>query len=300
MRAIPVASLWSDQAAGLRAMIAPTPCRSISLNGGRGGSGTTTLAINLAAALAERNREVILLDEFTGMGNAAHRMRLEQKHELDHVLRREVTLADTLLATEAGFSILPISAKATVLSSLNERELTWLSAEFEQLTQYAEFLLLDTRPSASHGVPCLSLAADDVMVIVSNSAESLTDAYATIKLLGTEYARRDFRILVNRVDTITEAGLIFNRLKSVAKQYLGDAVQMKLIGYVPEDEKLKRASRLGRTVLDAFPDADSSHAFRQLADVMLRWRKPIHSVDSTGFLYRLVESSRLLTEQLQH
>jgi flagellar biosynthesis protein FlhG len=149
-------------------------------------------------------------------------------------------------------------------------------------------------------VPCLSLAADDVMVIVSNSAESLTDAYATIKLLSTEYARREFRILVNRVDTITEAGLIFNRLKSVAKQYLGDAAQMKLIGYVPEDEKLQRAGRLGRTVLDAFPDAESSHAFRQLADVMLRWRKPSHSLDRTGFLYRLVESSRLLTEQLQH
>lgn len=34
------------------------------------------------------------------------------------------------------------------------------------------------------------------MVVLTNRAESLTDAYTTIKLLYTEYARHDFRILV--------------------------------------------------------------------------------------------------------
>ena len=295
-----MAKPWRDQAAGLRAMIGPRPCRSISLNGGRGGSGATTLAINLAAALAERERAVLLLDEFDGLSNSMHRLRLAGGYNFESVLRREVSLADTVVECDAGFGILPISARPQLLAGLNERELAWLAAEFEMLTAETDFLLLDTRPTTLSGVPNLSLAADDVLVIVSQNAESITDAYATLKILYTEYARREFRILVNRVSSLAEAEMIFERIGSVALQYLGDGIRLRLVGYVPEDERLKRATRLGRSVIDAFPDAESSHAFRQLADAMLRWKRSGHHQETPGhFVYRLVESSRILTDRLQ-
>lgn len=294
-----MANGWLDQAAGLRALLSPTPCRSISLNGGRGGSGATTLAINLAAALAERQREVLLLDEFEGLSNSLHRLRLAQAYHFESVLRREISLADAVVQTDAGFAILPVSARATMLAGLNERELSWLAQEFETLTAEVDFLLLDTRPTTLSGVPNLSLAADDVLIIVSQNAESITDAYATIKVLYTEYARREFRILVNRVASLEDASLLFDRIRSVATQYLGAEIRLRLIGYVPEDDKLKRAMRLGRTVIEAFPEAEASHAFRQLADAMLRWKRPNQSQETPGhFVYRLVESSRILTDRL--
>ncbi|GGP25246.1 MinD/ParA family ATP-binding protein [Silvimonas amylolytica] len=290
-----------DQAAGLRALLSPTPCRSISLNGGRGGTGATTLAINLAAALAERQREVLLLDEFEGLSNSLHRLRRKEAWHFESVLRREVTLPDALVHTDAGFSILPVSARPTILANLNERELTWLAQEFENLVASTDFLLLDTRPTTLAGVPSLSLAADDVLIIVSHNAESITDAYATIKVLHNEYARREFRILVNRATSLEDATQLFDRIRSVAMQYLGTQIQLRLVGYVPEDEKLKRATRLGRTVIEAFPDAEASHAFRQLADAMLRWKRSSQSHETPGhFVYRLVESSRILTDRLQN
>ncbi|KAF0813050.1 Flagellum site-determining protein YlxH [Andreprevotia sp. IGB-42] len=296
-----MANQWPDQAAGLRALIAPTACRSVGLCGGRGGVGTTTIAIHLAAALAERQREVIVLDEYSGLSNTAHRLRLSPRYDFEDAVRREVPLADTLLSTTAGFSVLPVSARPQTLAALNERELARLGSEFDAITGDADFLLLDTRPATGPGVPSLSLAADDVVVIVSERAESLTDAYATIKLLYTEYARREFRILVNRVDSLTEANFLFQRIKRVAQDYLGSAVQLRLIGFVPEDELLKRATRLGKTVLDAFPDAESGHAFRQLADAMLRWRQPAAGTDrASDFVYRLVESSRILTDRMHY
>ncbi|WP_187360114.1 MinD/ParA family ATP-binding protein [Chitinolyticbacter meiyuanensis] len=289
---------WSrDQAAGLRALVAKPSCRSISFNGGRGDSGSTTLAINLAAALAERQRSVILLDEFDGLANAAARLRLAGEWRLEHALRREASLADTLITVPAGFGILPVSARPEQLAALNERELDWLAAEFESVTGDCDYLLLDSRPATGAAVPGLSLAADDVVVIVTNRAESITDAYATIKLLYTEYARRDFRVLANRVDSLAEAQLVFGRIRDVSRQYLGDKVKLKLSGYVPEDEKLKRATRLGKTVLDAFPQTESTLAFRQLADSMLRWKRPQGS-SPANFVHRLVESSRILNDRL--
>ncbi|WP_373976258.1 AAA family ATPase [Chitinibacter sp. SCUT-21] len=290
---------WQDQAAGLRQLVSPTHCRSISLCGGRGDSGTTSLVINLAAALAERQRQVMILDEFSGNQNVTSRLHLSQGFTLEHVLRHEATLADSLIESVYGFQILPIASKPQIIAHLNEAEQQWLAAEFEALTEYVDYLLLDTRPMGSSGVPSLSLAADDVVVVLSNRAESLTDAYATIKQLAQDYARRDFRVLVNRVESLTEAMALFERLRSVCQQFLGAGLTLKLIGYVPEDAKLNRATRLGKTVLDAFPDTEASMALRQLADVILRWIPPKIAHDSAGhFVHRLVESSRLLHEQL--
>lgn len=290
-----------DQASGLRALISTPTCRSISIAGGRGDAGATTLVINLAAALVERSREVIVLDEFSGLSNISHRLRLSSRFGMENVLRREARLADTLIDSGRGFSVLPIAARPQMLASLNEQEQYWLGNEFENLADTADFLLLDTCPAANNSVPSLSLAADDVLIVLTNRAESLTDAYAAIKLLYTEFARRDFRILVNRVHSLEEAAALFGRIREVAQQYLGREIQLKLIGFVPEDEKLNRATRLGQTILEAFPDSESAMAFRQLADVMLRWAPPMQqSGTPAAFVYRLVESSRLLSDQLRH
>ncbi|MBM3116194.1 MinD/ParA family ATP-binding protein [Jeongeupia naejangsanensis] len=294
------ARLWDDQAAGLRALVARPACRSVSINGGRGGAGATTVAIHLAAALAERERSVLLLDEHTGNGNATQRLRLSPPYDFEEALRREVTLADVIVPAPGGFSLLPAAARPQVLARLNEAEAAWLAREFDAVSVDTDWLLLDTRPATEPGVPSLSLAADDVVLIVSERAESLTDAYAAIKLMATEYARSEFRILINRVGSPREAGALFERLQQVAARYLGNRVRLRLIGFVPEDEKLARAARLGRTVFDAFPDAESAHAFRQLADAMLRWRRPAGAADSAAdFAYRLVESSRILADRLQ-
>ena len=130
---------WLDQAAGLRQMIATPACRTISLSGGRGDAGTTSLVINLATALAERERQVVVLDEFSGLQNISHRLHLAPGFELEHVLRREVRLMDTLIESQYGFGILPISAQPQLLANLNEAEQRWLAAEFEQLTEQLDY-----------------------------------------------------------------------------------------------------------------------------------------------------------------
>lgn len=281
-------------------MVATRICRSVSIAGGRGDAGATTLAINLAAALAERTREVIVLDEFSSLSNVSHRLRLEQRFSLEQVLRREACLADALLDSGRGFAVLPIAARPEALASLNEREERWLSAEFEHLASSADYLLLDTCPAASASIPSLSLAADDVMVVLTNRAESLTDAYTSIKLLHTEYARQDFRILVNRASSLDEAAALFGRIRQVAQQYLGDGISLRLVGFVPEDEQLNRANRLGKTILESFPDSEAASAFRQLADVMLRWAPSTRpSASPSSFVHRLIESSKLLAGQLK-
>jgi len=296
-----VASRWQDQAAGLRQLLGGPSCRSVSFCGGRGESGTTSLIINLAAALFERSRDVLVLDEFDAPGNISQRLHLQPRFHFEQVLRREATLADAVLESGCGFQLLPLSERSHLLATLNEREQDVLASELEELSNQADWLLLDTRPGMGHRLPGLGLAADDVVIVLSNRAESLTDAYATIKLLASESGRHDFRILVNRVADLDAASALFGRIRQVARQYLGEAIRLRLIGFVPESEALHRASRQGQSVLSAFPQSDATMAFRQLADAMLRWSPPRRqSESSAGLVSQLIESSRILTKQLKH
>jgi flagellar biosynthesis protein FlhG len=57
--------------------------------------------------------------------------------------------------------------------------------------------------------------------------------------------------------------MIYKNIAAAASRYL--ALELQSIGSVPPDEHLARATRLGRTVIDAFPLAGASVAFRDLA-----------------------------------
>lgn len=292
-----MASGWGDQAAGLRALVGDSQPRAVGVLGGRGGSGATTVAVNLAFALARYGQRVMLLDEYSGPGNALVRLQLSPLRNLDSLLTHGGRLADLVHAGPPGVEVMPIAAHPASLAHLSASRQARLAADFDQLSSHADVLLFDARPPVGHNVPGLTLAADDVLLVITNRAESITDAYATIKLLHQEYGRREFWILVNRVATLETTRRLFKRIKEVASQYLD--VKLRLMGFVPEDEKLHRANRLGQPVELAFPAAEASIAFDQLAAAMLRWPAPRQSSGQRlNVMHRLIESSRLFSDRL--
>jgi flagellar biosynthesis protein FlhG len=54
---------------GSAMVLNPSPVQVIAVTGGKGGVGKTTIAVNLAATLAARGKEVMLLDGDLGLAN---------------------------------------------------------------------------------------------------------------------------------------------------------------------------------------------------------------------------------------
>jgi flagellar biosynthesis protein FlhG len=106
------------------------------------------------------------------------------------------------------------------------------------------------------------MANSEIVVQVSTSAASITNAYALIKRLAQQHGRRPFGILVTGASE-AEARVVYDNMATAATRYL--AVTLTSMGSVPADEYLQRAARLGRAVVDAFPLAGASVAFRRLA-----------------------------------
>ena len=79
----------------------------IAVTGGKGGVGKTTVAVNLAVALAARGREVLLLDADLGLANVDVMLGLSPRFNLGHVVAGECALEDAICTGARGLHVVP-------------------------------------------------------------------------------------------------------------------------------------------------------------------------------------------------
>ena len=259
-----------DQAAGLRGIATlhtSDAVRILTVAGGKSGVGKTSVIVNLAITLARNGKQVLILDENPRHNNVNANLGLKARYDLLHVINRDKPLEQVILQGPDGVSVLTAMRGIHSLAKLNPTDQEWLVKCFGELSKPIDVVLVDTAiGGASHVLP-LSLASQQVLILISGSASSITDAYKLIKILSKEYAKQHFLILVNKVESEQKAQEIFNNISKVARQYL--SVSLEFMGCILNDEKLKRATQLCRPVVDAFPSAASSAGFRGLAENLL-------------------------------
>jgi flagellar biosynthesis protein FlhG len=178
-----------------------------------------------------------------------------------------------------GFGVASLGARDHLMDGpgyASEDEARRLAKTFEVMARQAGILLVDGDMSmAGQGGACFPvpmMASADIVVQVSTSATSIKAAYCLIKRLNQELGRRPFGILVTGASE-TEAKVVYDNMAQAASRYL--AVKLTSMGSVPADEYLHRAARLGRSVIDAFPLAGASVAFRGLAERLARSAAPV-------------------------
>jgi flagellar biosynthesis protein FlhG len=152
--------------------------------------------------------------------------------------------------------------EAATIVGLGPEDARRLATTFDVMVKQAGIVMVDGEFGPDGAFPLPIMASSEIVVQVSTSATSITNAYALIKRLSQQLGRRPFGILVTGA-TEEAAKVVYDNMATAATRYL--AVTLTSMGSVPADEYLQRAARLGRAVVDAFPLAGASVAFRRLA-----------------------------------
>src|SRR5918997_846934 len=93
------------QTSGLKRAAQPGPVQVIAVTGGKGGVGKTSVAVNLATALASAGRRVMLLDGDLGLANIDVFLGLSPRHTMAHVLNGERSLEEIVLESPHGVQV---------------------------------------------------------------------------------------------------------------------------------------------------------------------------------------------------
>lgn len=249
--------------------LASPPVQVIAVTGGKGGTGKSCVAVNLAISLAQCGRHALLLDGDLGLANVDVLLGLTPRYTLEHVLRGERSLEEVIIETASGVRVVPGASGVARLASLGSAEQAGLIQAFAGLPGALDVLLVDTAAGISDTVLRFCQSAQQVLVVLRDEPASLTDTYALIKVLSRSHGVRQFRVLANMTRAVGQGEAVFRRLQRVADRYL--TVALDFVGEVPEDGALQKSIQAQRAVVELYPSSPAGQAFRRLAQTVNRW-----------------------------
>jgi flagellar biosynthesis protein FlhG len=238
--------------------------RITAITSGKGGVGKTFVSANLAAALARQGQRVLVLDADLGLANLDVVLNLYPKLTLHDVFTGKTTLDDAILPAPGGFSVLLAGSGMIEYSRLTPDVRDLLHDIVVRVRPRFDHVLLDTGAGISDVVLYTVSLADEIVIVATPEPTSLTDAYATIKVLATSQARRSIRLLVNQSQRAGEARAIRNQLQLVVDRYVNATLDapmtIELLGDVPLDPSVREAVQRRELLLDSWPGSAAAQA----------------------------------------
>jgi len=256
-----------DQATGLRTMQndmqkkADTPLRVLSLCSGKGGVGKSCVAVNVACAAAQMGRKVLLLDADLGLANVEILLGIRPRYHLGDLLEGR-SIHEVMAPGPHGIRILAGGSGIAHLQHLDDGAKQQLIAAMDPLEDTFDTVIIDAGAGIGENVRFFVGASHERILVVNPEPTSLTDAYATVKVLS-ESGIPDVQVLVNSVQSEIEARTVFKALAQVTDKHL--KTRLHFLGAIPKDGAVNQAVMARQPVIDLFPRAPASQALRQMA-----------------------------------
>jgi pilus assembly protein CpaE len=253
-----------------------TSCEIYAFVGAKGGLGTTTLAVNTAAALARGKKgEVLMIDLHHSHGDAGVFFgadprfsvldALENSHRLDEALFRSL-----VESTKSGVDFLASSDR--VLHAAVDTARTRALLDF--VAQRYRYVVLDVPRSDVSVLDALE-SVTSLVVVTSQEIGSLKNAARMTQTFGHRYGSSRVKVLVNRFDSRADIG------QSEVEKVVGMSTHVLPSDYRRAVDALNAGTPL---VLDK--DQRLSRAFRSFASELAGVAKPARE-SGTGMLSRL-------------
>ena len=234
-----------------------------AITSGKGGVGKTAVVANLAYNLALMGKRVLILDADLGLANVDVVFGLSPLYNLNHFFSGEKQLQDVLVEGPHGIKILPAGSGVQNFIKLDARQKMRLLDGLDEMHTHFDFVLIDTEAGISENVTYFNTAAQEIIVVTTPEPTAITDAYALMKLLSTQYHEKKFNLVVNQIRNDDDALDVYRKLTMVANRYLD--ISIDYLGSIPEDRQMIDAIRKQRVISDIFPTSKITQSFHELA-----------------------------------
>ncbi len=268
-------SMRVDQAEGLRRLLVRNHTQVVTLVAGKPGVGRTSTTINLAAAMACSDKEVLVLDENNAPNNLLDHLGLHARYDLLDIVLGKCKPRDAVLSTK-GFFVISTARAMCSLAQLQLTDQQRLENALAEMSRGVDVMLIDaampilSRLEGLGGQAKVSSGLANgisLLVVVDATTSGITESYALIKRMALDNACLHFEIVVNKVSDEQAAMTVFSNMAKVARRNL--AARLEYLGCIPHDDRLIRATQLGKSVLEAFPTSAAAKSYMELSKKLM-------------------------------
>lgn len=223
-----------------------TEAVSIAIASGKGGTGKSFVATNLAVLLHQAGRGVTIVDCDFGLACDHLLLGVSPKLTLQHLVTGKAPIRDVRVRTPAGPYLTPGASGVRRMADLTDQELMTLGRGLGELAGLEDVLVFDVGAGIAPQNVMTLLCADHIVLVTEPEIAALTDAYAVIKCVAQLRSSADFSVIVNRVAAPGQGARTYEKLAEVATRYAG--VRLSYLGEIRADPTVTQR-RLGQLPL---------------------------------------------------
>jgi flagellar biosynthesis protein FlhG len=191
----------------------------ISVTGGKGGVGKTSIALKAARELAAAGYRTLLIDCDSNLSNTAIKLGLPLDNKFEKILSGEASF-DECLQKRGNFHLLPAcnGSVAVFESRLNFDEII-VDVISSHEHEY-DYILLDCPAGVSRDSLTLNAYCDHRWIVVTPDKSSITDSYSLVKLLAMRFGITENHLLVNMYQTEKQFQKVVLTLSETIENFL--------------------------------------------------------------------------------
>ncbi|MCR5175923.1 MAG: MinD/ParA family protein [Anaerovibrio sp.] len=262
--------------------------RTIAITSGKGGVGKTNLTVNLAIALGNMGKRVIVIDADMGMANVDILLGTTSRVNLMSLLDPDVELENVLLRGPYGVSYISGGSGMEHAMEMTVAEREILFRKLAGCEEWADIILIDTGAGIGNNVLDFLASADEVLLITTPEPTALTDAYAVMKGYSNITANPNLKLIVNRVIDEPEIREVVGTLSRTAARFL--KLPVECLGYIYDDKLMIKSVRQQVPIMAGYPDAISAKCISSIASGLVNGRQEKVKLGWRGFLKKIFKS----------
>ncbi|WP_412061169.1 MinD/ParA family protein [Rubrivirga sp. IMCC45206] len=219
-----------------------TPTRGlvVAVVSGKGGTGKSTLAVNLAATLAADGCAVALLDADPCQSSCATLLNESPSASVEAVARGAVAAERVFHQTASGLTLV-CGGTAAGFADLGDAFYDAFDDVLDLAIERYDLVLIDAPAGLEAPVQWALDRADTGLLVVVGEPTAVTGAYALAKAVWHTDPGFPLLAVVNAADADAEAAQTAERFGALTAQFLGQSPTP--VGYVPYDVHVRGAAR---------------------------------------------------------
>ncbi|HFL9452850.1 TPA: septum site-determining protein MinD [Escherichia coli] len=265
--------------------------RIIVVTSGKGGVGKTTSSAAIATGLAQKGKKTVVIDFDIGLRNLDLIMGCERRvvYDFVNVIQGDATLNQALIKDKRTENLYILPASQTRDKDALTREGVAKVLDDLKAMDF-EFIVCDSPAGIETGALMALYFADEAIITTNPEVSSVRDSDRILGILASKSRRAE-----NGEEPIKEHLLLtrynpgrVSRGDMLSMEDVLKILRIKLVGVIPEDQSVLRASNQGEPVILDI-NADAGKAYADTVERLLGEERPFRFIEEEkkGFLKRL-------------
>jgi flagellar biosynthesis protein FlhG len=244
------------------------PPRLIAVMGGKCGVGTTTIAVNLAVAVARRGQRAVLADMNVDHPEVAKLCGLRGNFRVADMLSAPRDLHELLQPGPDGLQLLAASPAVPTRAAQHHIGLPRLIDQLRGLGRHVDLVVLDVGTQKHDAATRIWARADHLLIVTTTDSDCVMNTYASLKSLHALHTRPpQFYVVVNRATSEETADDVHRRIRQSCQRFL--ALDVLAAGHVPEDDALAHAEQHAASASSPAPLGPAGRAIDKMAATVI-------------------------------